>query len=444
MNARTTAMSNHRLGELGAKVVPAAGIIGLAGIAIAAAFGLLDLGGAKAYFWRSYLMAFMVACSICLGALFFVILQHCVKAGWSVTIRRLAEGVASNLLWLWIAFIPVVIGMKWGHLYEWANLEEVAHDEVLRHKIGYFFFGNPISHDAAGNAVVSDALPWFWILRAAFYFLLWGLLTRFFVGNSVRQDASGDINITYRMQKWAPISIGLLFITQAFASIDWIMSLEPHWFSTMFGVYFFAASSCGFYATLIVLMYLVQRSGRLTNEITPEHYQDAGKLLFAFGVVFWAYIAFSQYMLIWYANIPEETPWYMVRQMGGWGKFSLMLLFGHFALAFLLLISRHPKRVPHMVAALAGWMILMHIVDIYWLVMPHVPTEMVHAAKSYAQLAEQVTPADVGYHPSIMDLASIVGMLGLVAAGTALRLSGCSLLPERDPRLHESLAFENI
>lgn len=422
MKSHDLSASNLRLGELGAKIIPVAGIVGVGGVGLSIAMGWFDIAGSKAHFFRSYLMAFMFVTSISLGGLFFVILQHCVKAGWSVVVRRLAEGVASNLMWLWIAFIPVWIGMKFGHLYEWVD---PGNDAILLKKAPYL---NPM----------------FWSVRAVFYLGLWALLAKYFVGNSIKQDATGDVAITERMQSRAPLAIGLLFVTMAFASIDWIMSLEPHWFSTMFGVYFFAASNCGFYATLILLMYFMQRSGRMTNEISPEHYQDAGKLLFAFGVVFWAYIAFSQYMLIWYANIPEETPWYLARQMNGWVFLSVTLLIGHFALPFVLLISRHPKRIPHTLAVLAAWMLLMHLGDIYWLVMPHVPTDLVHKATSMRQLMSEVTAADVGFHPGLIDVVNVAGMTGLLVAGTMVRLSGCSLLPQRDPRLKESLAFENI
>jgi hypothetical protein len=422
MKSHDLSGSNLRMGELSAKIIPVAGLTGVVGVGVGVAMGWLNIADSKEQFFRSYLMAFMFVTSISLGGLFFVILQHCVKAGWSVAVRRLAEGVASNLMWLWVLFIPIWLGMKWGHLYEWVHPGD---DPILLGKAGYLN-------------------PTFWTIRAVFYLGLWALLARYFVGSSIKQDSTGDIEITNRMQARAPVAIGLVFVTMAFSSIDWIMSLEPHWFSTMFGVYFFAACSCGFYAALILLMYFVQRSGRMTNEITPEHYQDAGKLLFAFGIVFWAYIAFSQYMLIWYANIPEETPWYLARQMNGWVYLSLTLLIGHFALPFVLLISRHPKRVPHTLAALAAWMLLMHLGDIYWLVMPHVPTDMVRAATGLGQLMSDVTADDVRFHPGLIDLVNVVGMAGLLVAGTAVRLSGCSLLPERDPRLHESLVFENV
>ena len=341
------------------------------------------------------------------------------------------------------------------HLYHWMH---PIGDEVLEAKAAYFFGPNAIHVDAAtGEKSLSAHLPWFWLLRVVLFFGIWAFLAKFYVGRSVAQDASGDVSLTRRMEAFAPAAMLMFGLSLAFGSMDFVMTLEPHWFSTMFPVYFFAASCCGYFSVQILLMNLLQRSGRLTSEITPEHYQDAGKLLFAFGVVFWAYIAFSQYMLIWYANIPEETPWYMARQIGGWGWVSLLLLFGHFVGPFVILISRHPKRRAATLAGAAAWMLFMHIVDIFWLVMPRVPSAIHHAA-SYRELAHEVAanmaigrgnpgfdPAlDVGFGWSLYDIALVAGMLGLLAMGTFMKLAGVALIPERDPRLHESLAFENI
>lgn len=413
--------SNRRLGDLSFKVVGAAGVVGLIGIA--ASLGLAMSGAGWERFLRSYLVAFMFVLSICLGGLFFTILQHCVKAGWSVAIRRLAEGIASNLMWIWILFIPIAIGMQKGMLYDWVKIA-----------------ASPDAPDKYRQFLN----PSFWLIRAVAFFTIWALAAWFFVGNSIRQDATGDVNITKKMERFAPIAMLLFGLSQSFAAMDWIMSLDSHWFSTMFPVYFFAASCCGYFSVQILMMAFMQRNGRLGNDITAEHYQDAGKLLFAFGIVFWAYIAFSQYMLIWYANIPEETEWYLARQIGGWGMVTVALLFGHFFGPFLALISRHPKRMRNVLAMAAVWMVAIHFIDIYWLAMPKVPAELVHTATSYQALAREVTPADVHYGWSPLDLTCLLGLAGLVVAATFRKLGGCSLIPERDPRLHESLAFENI
>jgi hypothetical protein len=373
-------------------------------------------------------MAFMFVLSICLGALFFTMLQHAVKAGWSVVIRRLAEGVASSLTWIWVLFVPIAVAMWYSektHLYEWAIPSVVAGDHVLEHKEPYLN-------------------PTFWLIRAAGYFAIWAFLAWFFVGNSIKQDLDGDVRRTLRMQSFAPVAMILYALSQSYASIDWVMSLAPHWFSTMFPVYFFAASCCGYFALQILLMHAVQRAGRATSEITVDHYQDAGKLLFAFGIVFWAYIGFSQFMLIWYANIPEETGWYIARVIHGWGPVAWLLLFGHFLGPFIAIISRYPKRQPGMLSVAAAWMLFMNAVDIYWLVMPKVPLEAMREAQTLPALLKSVTDQQLGYSPNLIDVACIIGLFGLIIAGTAKRLGNVSLIPERDPRLPESLAFEEI
>ncbi|MCL4210853.1 MAG: hypothetical protein KJZ68_09310, partial [Phycisphaerales bacterium] len=230
----------------------------------------------------------------------------------------------------------------------------------------------------------------------------------------------------------------LFALTLTFAAFDWLMSQDPHWFSTIFGVYYFAGSVCSFVALAILISAFLQRSGRLTHAITTEHYHDLGKLLFAFGVVFWAYIAFSQYMLQWYGNIPEETLWWQPRASGytgtvvyhgheitpgAWNNWSLFLLVGHFVGPFLAIISRMPKRNRVMLVAAAAWMLAMSWYDLFWLVMP-------------------VFHAD---HPGIVltDVLCGAGVLAMVVAFAAAMARSVSLVPQRDPRLGESLAFEN-
>jgi hypothetical protein len=402
---------------------------GAAGLVLSLLMALFRDHGWERFF-RSYVNAFMVAVSLCLGSLFWIAVQHASRAGWSVALRRLAEGVCSNLRWIWVLFIPIALAMLLSdrtHLYHWAQSAAAETDELLRHKAPFLNKG-------------------FWLVRAAAYFTVWALLARLFCSASLAQDASGDLRLTHRMQWFAPLALVLYALTQSFAAIDWVMSLESHWFSTMFGVYFFAASTCGFFSLLILMAYFLQRSGRMLDEITLEHYQDMGKQLFAFGIVFWAYIAYSQYMLIWYGNLPEETMWYLPRQMGGWLAVSLLLLIGHFAGPFLFMLSKHPKRRPAVLVMAAGWMLLMHLVDIYWLVMPRVPAEAIETAPSYDALAAQVElgVVSVGYGPDPLDVTCLLGLLGLVAAGTARWLSRGTLVPEQDPRLGESLAFENV
>ena len=215
----------------------------------------------------------------------------------------------------------------------------------------------------------------------------------------------------------------LLFaLTVTFAAFDLLMSLYPHWYSTIFGVYFFAGSFVAFFALTALLIMALHRVGKLRNIVTTEHFHDLGKLMFAF-TVFWAYVAFSQYMLMWYGNLPEETIWYEVRQEGFWRGWSVLLLVGHFFAPFLFIMSRYQKRRAPVLAGAAAWMLLMHWVDLYYLTMPgHRPTES----------------------PFVLtDITLFLLMAGLFAAFVFYRLGKVTLIPTGDPRLSESLSFEN-
>lgn len=416
---------NLALGSFGGTVFVVSGVLGLAGLG--AAYGLKGIGGSDA-FMKSWLFAFLVVLAICLGALFFTILQHLTKAGWSVAVRRLSEGIAVNLSWIWVLFIPIFVLMvtgNGGHLFPWADPDLVAHDHLLQEKATYL------------NVT-------FWWIRAVVFFAVWALLARFYFGLSCRQDSTGDPRSTTTMQWCAPLSMILYALTQTFASYDWIMSLQPKWFSTMFGVYFFAVSVTGFFSCILVLMFFLQKSGRVREAITREHYHDLGKLLFGFGVVFWAYIGYSQYMLIWYANLPIETSWFFPRQLGSWYWVSMLLIYGHFILPFMLLVTRWTKRFKGSMALIAGWMIFIFCVDVYWLVIPTVPEVALAGAESYDQLVEAVTPASLGWQLNVVDFLLPLSMLSLLLSGTMFSLRRCSLVPISDPRLEESLAFENF
>jgi hypothetical protein len=211
-------------------------------------------------------------------------------------------------------------------------------------------------------------------------------------------------------------------VTQTFASIDWIMSLTPHWYSTIFGVYFFAGSFVGFIALLSVVAVAMRGAGLLDTVISAEHLHDVGKLLFGF-TAFWAYIAFSQFFLMWYANMPEETIWYKARLEGSWWTVSILLMAGHFAVPFFYLMGRAVKRRGWTLAAGGAWLLIMHFVDLYWLVMPTLHPE--------------------GVRPSALDLAALLTVGGCFVAAASWLMRRQALVPLRDPRLAESLAFEN-
>jgi hypothetical protein len=389
----------RQLGPLGDRLGRGGLAAGAIGIAAAVVLAAATHGFDRFLF--AWLVNFGFYLSLALGALFMVILHHLTRAGWSVVVRRLAEGLAGTFPLLVVLFLPVLLGMK--HLYHWSVPELVAKDPVLLAKAPFL------------------NVPFF-VVRWAVYFAAWIGTSRLFVSRSLAQDASGDAGLTSSMQSAGAPAMLVFGLTTTFASVDLLLSLDAHWYSTIFGVYFFAGCVVSILAALILSAYGLQRTGRIQRSVTVEHYHDLGKLLFAF-VVFWAYIAFSQYMLIWYANIPEETGWLLRRQTHGWGGVGLVLILGHFVAPFAALLSRAPKRRPGLLAAAAAWLLLMHWLDLYWVVMPE-------ASAGRAGLAA-------------VDVALFVGMGGLFLAAAAWSLRNRSLVPERDPRLDESLHFEN-
>ena len=418
---------NRRWDDVAPSMAQRFWLVGIAGIAIAACLSLIpafnggDFKSFLSQFFRSYIIGLAFVASIALGALFFTMMQHLTRAGWSVVVRRLAETLAGQLSWVGLMAAPLLIPllMNLPDVYEWSDPARVSQDAtgLIAKKSGY----------------LNDT---FFIIRMVFYFAVWGWLGSFFLNKSVEQDLTGNDQLSNRMSAVAGPGILIYALTVTFFAFDLLMSITPHWFSTIFGVYYFAGCMVSFHSTMILLMMMVQRSGRVPNAITAEHYHDIGKFLFAF-VVFWAYIGFSQYMLIWYANIPEETFWYAARQATPWWLgISILLLVGHFILPFVLLISRYPKRRPNLIWFGAIWMLVMHFVDLYYVVAPDT-----HSFVHHGNQADHMRP---GWQSLLTDVPLTLGMLGLYGSLVVRELGRNALVPERDPRLNESLAFENF
>lgn len=265
----------------------------------------------------------------------------------------------------------------------------------------------------------------FFYVRAVLYFLLWGFLATRLFGLSAQQDKSKDFKLTLKAQGFAPGATFLYALSLTFAAFDWVMSLEPSWFSTIFGVYFFAAGVVSSLALLILVTLSLRDSGPLSGAVTVEHYHDLGKLMFGF-TVFWAYIGFSQFMLIWYAALPEETTFYHNRwDFAPWATVSMILLFGHFVVPFFWTISRWFKRNTSRLRIGAIIVMVMHVVDMYWLVMPN-----------YRLGVE-------GFTVSWIDLACLLAVGGIYAAFVFYRMTKFSLVPVGDPRLERALHFQN-
>ncbi|ANM30115.1 hypothetical protein ABI59_11830 [Acidobacteria bacterium Mor1] len=356
-------------------------------------------------FFRSYLQNFSYFLSLAVGCLFFVLIMRLCRAGWSVSLRRMAEIFSMTLIPLALLMLLIIPGIH--DLYEWSHADHVEGDKILQGKAPWLNEG-------------------FFKFRLVFYGLLWAGMAWFFARGSIRQDQSKDHKITNRLEGLAAPAMFIFALSVTMAAFDLLMSLYPHWYSTIWGVYFFAGSFLGAVSMMVLLFHFLQRTGVLQNVVTAEHFQDLGKLMFAF-VVFWAYIGFSQFMLIWYGNIPEETMWYKARMIGfgegGWADVSALLLVGHFIFPFFFLMSRHLKRRGITLIFGAAWLLVMHWIDMHWMVMP------------------QLHPA--GPSLGLMDVLCFLGVGGIFLGFGLWQLGRQALIPVGDPRLHESLSFEN-
>lgn len=383
---------------LGSKVFIAALVVGLIGIAATVGLGMAQDDGMK-HFGFTYLVNFAFFLSISLGALVFIPIQYVTKASWSIVIRRLAEVMAAVLPLMAVLAIPVIFLA--GQIYGWAQPEAIG-SHTLSHKAVYL------------------SKTWF-IIRWVIYFVLWTGCSLFFWRGSVKQDDTGDLKVTRQMENFSGFAILVSALTIALAAFDLLMSVDYIWFSTMFGVYYWAGGFVSFFAVMTLVTMGLQNTGRLTRIVSAEHYHDYGKLMFAF-TFFWGYIAFSQYMLYWYANIPEETAWFLLRSNNGWGWVGLTTLFATFMAPFAGLVSRFAKRNRKILAFWAFWIIIAQWINLYWVVMP--------------EFSDHFTI-------SIMDLTCFLGVGGLWLAGITRLAMGASLVPKKDPRLDESLRFEN-
>ncbi len=353
--------------------------------------------------WQAFLMGFFFFTSMSLISLMFLALQHLTSAQWSVNIRRVFESLAAFLPYS--AFLMIILALFGApELYKWLDPEIVAHDALLKHKEPYL-----------NNT--------FFLIRSAIFFIGWILFSRKLTGNSLKQDETGDDSL---IKKLIPVSVGyIVFFTLSYSlfSVDLLMSLEPHWFSTIFGVYLFGGAMQSLMAAAILLILYICKKGLFNGLVTMDHIHDLGKYLLGF-TVFWAYIAFSQYMLIWYANMPEETVFFMHRSVGSWMWVSLGLLFFKFIIPFLLLLPRWAKRTPKYLGTISAFIILTQFLDLYWLIYPNFDEH--HANFSFYEV---LIPC---------------GMAGLFGFAMFQFLSKNSLVPMKDPRLKNSVAHEVV
>jgi hypothetical protein len=347
--------------------------------------------------WHAYLVGYFYVFVLAIGGLFFTAIHHMTKAGWSASVRRFSEAFASYLP---VAFVGALILLIGGpSLYDWMDKTKIAADALLAHKAGYL------------NVT-------FFVIRLVLFFGLWLFFQAKLVGGSVAQDKSGDDNINHRAVGWSVAFMLVFALSFSLFSVDVIMSLQPDFYSTIFGVYTFAGLFQSTMALMILIIIGCMKKGLLDGYVDENHLHDLGKFMFAF-TIFWAYIAYSQYMLIWYANLAEETLFFVPRVTGSWTWVSVALLVFKFVVPFMALLPRWAKRNPTHLSAVAILILIMQFVDIYWLVYPNLNAEKV-----------------------ILGLPEILIFLGFFGSFLFVVynfLSKHNIVPVKDGRIHESM-----
>jgi hypothetical protein len=326
-------------------------------------------------------------------------LNHLTGGVWGAVIRRLLEAGARAVPLLALLFLPIALGV--GRIYEWARPELVAADPILRMKQPYL------------------NVPFF-LVRAAFFFAVWSLLASLLSRWSGELDRTGSLRVARRLRGLSGGGLVLLGFTITFSAVDWAMSLNPHWYSTIYGILFMVGQTLSAMALVIVLLFRFRDESPFHAALRPQVFHDLGKLLFAF-VMLWAYVNLSQFLIVWSGNLPEEIPWYVQRLQGGWRFVALLIVLFHFTLPFLLLLSRDLKRNAPTLAKVAGLLFLVRLVDLYWLIAP----DLHH---------------DGAFHLSWMDVAAPIGVGGIWLYWFARELRARPLLPQHEPDLEEFLA----
>jgi hypothetical protein len=347
--------------------------------------------------WTSYLVAFFFFSCLGLSGLFWVALNNTANTGWSVTIRRFAEATTSFIPWIFGGGLVLLLGFK--KLYIWADPIAVAANPVIQAKTAYLNTG-------------------FFLVRL-FVFVVGTLIFRaIIVGNSLKQDQTGDDNLTRKNISPSVAFLVFFALMFSFFSVDLLMSLLPTWYSTIYGIYTFAGLFQAGIAFLAIVVVLMKRHGFVKGYVTDEHQHDIAKYLKGF-TVFWAYIAFSQFMLMWYANLPEETEFYIMRSLGGWMSISTGLLIFRFVVPFLALLPKAAKRSDSNLIAVSTLVLVMQYVDIYWLVYPNFFDGQVVFG--------------------LWEIGIFAGFAGLFLLCITSFWSKNSLVPLKDPRLHEAI-----
>jgi hypothetical protein len=355
----------------------------------------------RTQFFRSYLFAYVFWLAIPIGCMAILMLHHLTGGWWGYPIRRLLEAGTRTFVWMAALFVPVLLGMP--HLYKWAQPAEVAADPMLQYKRPYLN-------------------PPFFTLRALIYFVIWVGLARLLNKWSSEQDRTADPALATRLEALSGPGLILWGIAATYSSIDWVMSLEAHWFSTIYGMIVMVVAALTAMSFVVFVLRKLSGQEPISHAVTASQFNDLGNLMLAF-VMLWAYLSFSQFLIIWAGNIKDEIPWYMSRAFGGWGAIAVILIVLHFALPFLLLLQRGVKRRLRMLSFVAGMLMVLSLVDVYWLVAPAYQTS--------------------GPRPSLLDVFAVVGIGGVWLAAFFSQLKKWPLLPQHDPRFEGALEHEH-
>ena len=369
----------------------------LTGGVIGALVSTLDLFFEPTQFFQSYLMAYMLCLGVTLGCLALGMVHQLSGGAWGVVARRPIGAAARVLPVMTLLFLPIVFGMR--HFYPWTHADLVARDEVLQAKQLYL------------------NIPFF-LIRAAVYFIAWNAVSFFLNAWSLEQDRTDDPQIARRMQRLSAGGLVAYGLTITFASFDWLMSLEPHWFSTIYGVLIIGGQGLTGLAFLIIVLVWLGRRPPLDRIIVPAHFHDLGNLLLAF-VMLWAYFSFSQYLITWAGNLPEEIAWYLHRQYTSWRIVGAGLVLFHFAVPFALLLSRTVKREPQMIVKVAIGIMIVRLVDLFWLIAPEFHRD--------------------GVWISWLDILLPTSLFAIWLGCFVWQLRGRAILPLHDPEFDEAL-----
>ncbi|NJL28474.1 MAG: hypothetical protein HC897_11590 [Thermoanaerobaculia bacterium] len=374
-------------------------LVGISGTLATFLFAFQKLGTEHAAdFFRPYLTAWLLWLSAAMGLTALGMLNHVSGGYWGAVMRRVFEAAGRTLPLFLVLGVPLAFGL--GTIYPWANAEIAAHDTLIQYKAAYL------------------NVPFF-LARGAFYLVLWWAMATLLGRWSHQHDATGDDRALVKMQRLSAGGLVAYVLTGTFASVDWIMSLEPHWFSSLYGLAFVVGHGLAGLACSVPLMIFLSRRKPLEGLIGKKEFHDYGKLMLALVMV-WGYFTVSQYLIIWSGNLPEEVPWYLYRNDHGWQAVTIGLVLGHFVLPFALLLSADLKKKPQRLMLVAVWLLLMRWLDLYW------------------QVAPSVSHGEVAFGP--LDVLTPLAIGGLWVWVLLGQLKNRSLVPVHEPELKEALA----